>query len=568
MGLCRGPLKDYGLKTIEVIDNGTGITPEDYESIALKHHTSELASFSDLTSVLTFAFRSEALSSLCALSESVWVTTAAAAQAPMGTVLVFDNTGRLTSGSGKVARQHGTTVTVTGLFVPLPVRRKELERHAKREFTNALNILTAYSLVPCTLENNGVILTVSKTPDGGKKTTQLQTDGATSVRTSVGALWGPKQLDNLVGLDLCFDVIPEKSAPRRRGEKGDVGKIERRVEGLISKFAPELGRAGTDRQFFFINERPCAPAKVQKAMNEVYHSCDINVSPDKRTILLHSKNNLIEALKMALTEKFDSALSNFVLKATQVALARKEIENTSTEEGGMANSKRPPLFIPDDGDQDDDDIAARSDTMTSELDDQPMSIDDIDIAPTKAQPTVMLLHSDEPVLAQKRPRSLSPDFVSDGKAKSFKKTRPSSPVPAPSTSSQRLAGTGRTPVRVEQILSENTSGTGRAVQMVLDSGSSSGRSARVNMCAQLAGFARDGVRPVKDTENEGDSDRPEDEKGAEQTVADEERSSSPLKINKDVDDDEMGDEGRSSTDVVDETIAIDPSDSEMTRMSS
>ncbi|KAH9971896.1 hypothetical protein BJV74DRAFT_889259 [Russula compacta] len=78
----------------------------------------------------------------------------------------------------------------------------------------------------------------------------------------------------------------------------------------------------------------------------------------------------------------------------------------------------------------------------------------------------------------------------------------------------------------------------------------------------LATFARDGVRPVKDMENEGDSDSPEDEEGAEQTLADEERNSSLRKINKDVDDDEMGDEGRSSTDVVDKTIAIDPSDSE------
>jgi DNA mismatch repair protein PMS2 len=64
-------------------------------------------------------------------------------------------------------RKRGTTVTVTGLFVPLPVRRKEFERHVKREFTKALNLLTAYALVPCTRENNGVVLTVSNTPDGG-----------------------------------------------------------------------------------------------------------------------------------------------------------------------------------------------------------------------------------------------------------------------------------------------------------------------------------------------------------------------------------------------------------------
>jgi hypothetical protein len=52
---------------------------------------------------------------------------------------------------------------------------------------------------------------------------QLRTDGATSLRASVGALWGPKQLDNLVDLDLFFEVVPEKSVLRRRRE--DDGSI-------------------------------------------------------------------------------------------------------------------------------------------------------------------------------------------------------------------------------------------------------------------------------------------------------------------------------------------------------
>lgn len=42
-------------------------------------------------------------------------------------------------------------MTLTGLFAPLPVRRKEFERTAKREFSKALNLLYAYALVPASV---------------------------------------------------------------------------------------------------------------------------------------------------------------------------------------------------------------------------------------------------------------------------------------------------------------------------------------------------------------------------------------------------------------------------------
>jgi DNA mismatch repair protein PMS2 len=35
------------------------------------------------------------------------------------------------------------------------------------------------------------------------------------------------------------------------------------VKGLISKFVLGCGRTGTDRQFFFVNGRPCALPKVR-----------------------------------------------------------------------------------------------------------------------------------------------------------------------------------------------------------------------------------------------------------------------------------------------------------------
>lgn len=107
--------------SIEVIDNGTGIAPADYDSVALKHHTSKLAAFEDLATVRTFGFRGEALASLCGLCESVVVTTATEHEAPMGTILEFDSNGRVKSRSGKAARQVRSLVFQPTAFLPLSV---------------------------------------------------------------------------------------------------------------------------------------------------------------------------------------------------------------------------------------------------------------------------------------------------------------------------------------------------------------------------------------------------------------------------------------------------------------
>jgi DNA mismatch repair protein PMS2 len=44
---------------------------------------------------------------------------------------------------------------------------------------------------------------------------QIQTQGAPSKRTSVTALWGAKALENVVDLDVAFEVGLEKSVIRR-----------------------------------------------------------------------------------------------------------------------------------------------------------------------------------------------------------------------------------------------------------------------------------------------------------------------------------------------------------------
>jgi hypothetical protein len=122
-GCLEVRFKEYGLKSVQVIDNGTGILQEDYPNIgssfvpgclllhqwfcfatALKHHTSKLAAFDDLSTLLTFGFRGEALSSLCALCEDLSVVTSTANQGGLGSRIELDSAGRVT-GVTKIARQ-------------------------------------------------------------------------------------------------------------------------------------------------------------------------------------------------------------------------------------------------------------------------------------------------------------------------------------------------------------------------------------------------------------------------------------------------------------------------------
>lgn len=128
--------------------------------IALKHYTSKLSTYNDLSSLQTFGFRGEALSSLCALS-NFHILTARASDGPKGTRLDFETSGKL-KGTSVAASQKGTTVAVENLFYNLPVRRRELEKNLKREYGKVLGLLHAYACISV-----GVRFAVSNQPTKG-----------------------------------------------------------------------------------------------------------------------------------------------------------------------------------------------------------------------------------------------------------------------------------------------------------------------------------------------------------------------------------------------------------------
>lgn len=314
--------KNHGLDSIEVQDNGKGIAPEDFETIALKHYTSKLSSYEDLTSLDTFGFRGEALSSLCALSK-FHIVTARADDGPVGKKLDFEASGKLHATS-VIAAQKGTIASAENLFFNLPVRRKELEKNIKREYTKVINYLHAYACISV-----GVRLAVSNQMPKGNKVAVFSTQTNITTKENIANVFGAKTLLTLIKLDLRLHMEPNRGPSTQGARNWSTQATDRSMEvlvqGHISKPVFGEGRQVPDRQMFFVNSRPCALPQVTKAFNEVYKSFnisqspfifanlvmdtnayDVNVSPDKRSIMLHDQTALLDSLKTALTELFEA----------------------------------------------------------------------------------------------------------------------------------------------------------------------------------------------------------------------------------------------------------------------
>ncbi|KAK9895469.1 DNA mismatch repair protein MutL [Cystobasidium minutum MCA 4210] len=341
--------KNYGSQSFEVIDNGSGVQPKDYAHIALKGYTSKLENYDGLTSVTSFGFRGEALSSLCQLADVV-ITTATENEAPIGTVLTFDKRGQLLASSSKAARSRGTTVNVANLFSGMPVRKKEFDKNNKKHFGAAQTLLQAYGLISV-----GKRITLSNQQEGKPVQTLFKTDGK-SLRDNYATLFGFKSAAPLLDLDLELEVEAAKRVLKMAGV--DELRTKVCVRGLISPPNANAGRTSGDRQFLFVNGRPFEAKAITKAFNEVFKSYapqhfpsivadfelatdsyDVNVSPDKRSIFLHSEQNLIEALKTALDAFYSPSRATFSMDATNMTRVGRLSANVTPT---MAAVSRPP----------------------------------------------------------------------------------------------------------------------------------------------------------------------------------------------------------------------------------
>ncbi len=298
--------KDYGKSSIVVTDNGSGIEEQDFANICLKHYTSKLCDFSDVESVSTFGFRGEAMSSLCAIAH-VNITTATTKTAPQAWSIEYDSMGSISS-KKMTSRPKGTTVEVSNLFERLPVRRIDLVKNIKREYHRAVSFLQCYALV-----STGVRMIVRHIDSRGRKSIVLSTSGTKELKQNINSVFGSNSARGLESVDFTVSV----PAKFHQGEE-DID-----FSGFISNASFGQGRSSPDRQFWYINGRPVHLPRFSKAVNETYKKfnhlqyptvvlvlsmdqkfVDVNVTPDKRTVMLSNEAKILDSLRSKLSDIF------------------------------------------------------------------------------------------------------------------------------------------------------------------------------------------------------------------------------------------------------------------------
>lgn len=216
---------------------------EIYQILATRHATSKLKTFNQLEEVQTFGFRGEALNSLCALGDIVIVTKNQTAN--HATRLEFDHAGKIHKKSPN-AGSIGTSVHLTNLFAVLPVRKREFQKNIKKEYGKAIEILTAYCLV-----SGAVRIVCTNQTKQGVRNQVMQTNANSNTVENIRMLFGKNQMDQLVEIK-----------PPKFGTDDDKCLEKYEIEGWVSDCHHGNGRSSKDRQFFYINSRPCESPSV------------------------------------------------------------------------------------------------------------------------------------------------------------------------------------------------------------------------------------------------------------------------------------------------------------------
>ena len=223
---------DAGRTSIQVIDDGKGMSETDARLSFERHATSKIASAADLFALRTMGFRGEALASIAAVAQVELLTRRQ--EDEIGTRLMI--AGSKVSAQEPASCPVGSNFKVSNLFFNVPARRKFLKTNA----TELSNIMTAFERIVLvypdihfTLHHNGV---------------EMLNLRAASLRQRIADVFG-KQYNQ--------DLLPV-----------EVHTAMATVTGFVGK--PEAARKKGGVDYFFVNGRFMKHPYFHKAVITAY----------------------------------------------------------------------------------------------------------------------------------------------------------------------------------------------------------------------------------------------------------------------------------------------------------
>ncbi len=280
----RIAIENGGKTLIEVADDGCGMGREDAVLSLDRHATSKIRSAADLTGVTTFGFRGEALPAIGSVSRLSLVT---AEEEGEGTELQVVG-GRLEH-VGPVARQHGTSVTVRGLFFNTPARRKFLRSAASESraaYEAVATLALSHPAVGLEFTQDGQVRLAA--PPGQDETERLVT------------VWGRDLVGTMVGVDYAAGAFRISGFVQRPGDASPSG---RRTQLFVNgrpfrdPFLVRAAEAGY-RAAIHPGDRPSLYLRIDLAPSEV----DVNVHPSKMEVRFRDRIGLERTMEDAVRQ--------------------------------------------------------------------------------------------------------------------------------------------------------------------------------------------------------------------------------------------------------------------------
>ena len=275
---------DAGRTSLQVIDDGCGMSETDARLAFERHATSKIRKADDLFSLHTMGFRGEALPSIAAVAQVVLTTRMATDE--IGTCLTLHGS-RVVS-QEPVACPVGSNFRVDNLFFNVPARRKFLKSNA----TELNNILTAFERI------------VLVYPD---ITFQLYSNQQEMLSLRAAPL--RQRIVDVFGKRMSQELLPI-----------EVDTAFCRISGFVGK--PEAARKKGSQNYFFVNGRYMRHPYFHKAVMGAYErlvaegtvppyfiyfdvdpaNIDVNIHPTKTEIKFEDEQGIYQILSAAVKD--------------------------------------------------------------------------------------------------------------------------------------------------------------------------------------------------------------------------------------------------------------------------